>query len=219
MNDVDTELNNDKPTGTALLAPVISIAAFLILMFGAGYAYFTSTTSMNTATYQINMPTQTSLVVSGGDCGVTITPTQMTQENANNTTAKSSNVCNLVANCSGTPGAKCNFNVTLTNATGYAAYVPTAGLGGQQTNKEFTIQITTMPSGCSQDSGSQNEVQVNTQNGHRLAYCNLTVPAAGYVNVKINATYRWYNVDLDQTTSHANHTYRYVLKAEDGTVG
>ena len=214
-NEVNQNNETEKSSSRLLLAPIISVAAFLIMIFGAGYAYFTATTQMNTATYQINMPSQTSLVCTKQDCGVTITPDQMTQAN-NSTTAKASNTCYLNCTCSGTQGAICNYNVTLANYSGVTPYAPTSGLGSM---KEFTVQIT----GCTVQAASS-ETQVNsvvnsTTTSKVVSKCSLTVPAAGSTSASVSATFKWYNADIDQTSTHANHTYKYTLSTTSGTVG
>ena len=212
------EEQKKKIDARLLIAPLVSVGAFLVLIFGAGYAYFTATTQMNTATYQINMPAQTSLVCTKTDCSVTITPDQMVND-ANvisTTTPKGTSSCSVACTCSGTDGATCSYSVGLAAdpVTGQdpTTYSPTASLGG---SKEFTVTVTS-PSGCTAQNSSANETQVNTQAGKTISNCTLTV--GGTASATVTAVFKWYNINLDQTV-HAGKTYRYTLSTTGGTVG
>ena len=195
-----------------IIAPIVSVAAFFVLIFGAGYAYFTATTQMNTATYQVNMPAQTSLVCTKTDCSVTITPDQMVNDSSviSASTPKGNSTCSVECTCSGTDGATCSYSVGL--ASSGTTYTPSAGLG---TGKEFTVTVSS-PSGCSASNGSSNEKQVNTMDGQTVSTCVLTV--GGTASATVSATFKWYNLDLDQT-AHASQTYTYQLSTTGGTVG
>jgi len=192
-----------------VIAPIVSVAAFLMLIFGAGYAYFTSTVTMNSANYAINMPATTSLVCTKTDCNVTITPDMMTNTNTSSSVAKGTSTCSVECTCSGTSGATCAYNVGLTAVN---AYIPSTSLGS---NKEFTVTVTS-PSGCTATNSSATETQVNTQAGKVLSTCNLTV--GGTDTATVSAVFKWYNLDLDQTV-HAGHSYEYSLDTTGGTVG
>ena len=96
----------------SFIIPIIAIVTFTLLVFGAGYAYFASTITMNTATYQATLPKTTSLVCTKTDCGVTITPAMMTNT-AVSSTAKVTSNCSVACTCSGTQNAVCTYNVSL----------------------------------------------------------------------------------------------------------
>ena len=189
------------------LVPIIAINIFIVLFFAAGYAYFTSVINYNTSNYQITMPSQTALICTKEDCGVTITPAMMTQTNWNTDVAKANSTCYLNCTCSGTPNAVCAYNVSLFE-TG-TPYTPSTGIG---TNKEFTVQLVN-PIGCTAQNSSTTETQVSTQRGKILANCQLTVPAGGSFSANVAAHFKWYNLDLNQT-SHANISYVYALTTE-----
>ena len=173
--------------------PIIALFTFLMLIFGATYAYLSGVVSMNTTNYQVVLPKATSLICTKTDCGLTITPGQMTQTN-NSTTAKSSSNCFLNCTCSGTQGAFCNYNVTLMPEG--TPYYPTSGLG---TNKEFTVKVTS-PSGCATKNSSSTETQVNTLSSMIVSNCSLEIPAGGTKTANVQAEFKWYNLGMVQDT-------------------
>ena len=183
--------------------PLISLGIFIVLVFGAAYAYIAGTITMNTSNYQVTLPQQTSLVCTKTDCGVTITPSQMARAN-NSTTAKSSNMCSVNCTCSGAQGAVCAYNVFVVEAG--TSYVPSSSLG---TNKEFTVTVTS-PTGCTTQNSSGTETQVNTLNSKIVSNCTLTVPQSGSVSANVTAEFKWYNLDMPQD-GHASKTYKYQL--------
>ena len=190
--------------------PLISLGIFIVLVFGAAYAYIAGTITMNTSNYQVTLPQQTSLVCTKTDCGVTITPSQMARAN-NSTTAKSSNMCSVNCTCSGAQGAVCAYNVFVVEAG--TSYVPSSSLG---TNKEFTVTVSN-PTGCSNPStnntthyNSSVETQVNTVNSKIVSNCTLTVPQSGSISANVTAEFKWYNLDIPQD-GHASKTYKYQL--------
>ena len=195
-----------------LIAPLVSVAAFLVLIFGAGYAYFTSTVTMNTANYQINMPSQTSLVCTKTDCNVTITPAMMTTGAVDATNAKGTSTCSVVCTCSGTSGAKCNYTVTLaqtgTNVYGTSAAVSVAN--------EFTSTLTSS-GGCSATTANVNtNAAFYGTTAKQVASCSLT--AGSTATGTVQAVFKWYNLNGDQS-AHANKVYKYALSTTGGTVG
>ena len=194
------------------IIPIVAISIFAVILFGAGYAYFTAATSMNTANYQITMPVQTSLVCTKQDCGLTITPSQMTNGNTNSTNEKANNTCYVECTCSGSEGAVCNYNLTiLANGT---PYTPSAGLG---TNKEFTATVYS-PSGCTASNSSSTETQVDVLDGKIVSRCSLTVPAGGSVTVNSSVEFKWYNLNINQA-SHAGQSYKYDFTTDDSLAG
>ena len=196
-----------KKSKSILIYPLISLGIFIVLVFGAAYAYIAGPINMNTANYQVTLPTQTSLVCTKTDCGVTITPSQMARAN-NSTTAKSSNICSVNCTCTGSRDAVCSYNVFMEEAG--TSYVPTSGLG---TDKEFTVTVTS-PSGCTAQNGSSTETQVNTLNSTLVANCSLTIPQSGSISANVTAEFKWYNLSKPQD-SHAAKTYKYQLSTGD----
>jgi len=210
------EEKQKKMKGTYLVAPIISIAAFLMLIFGAGYAYFNATTTMATANYQINMPSTTSLVCSKTDCSTTITPAQMANTAVDADNAKASSTCNVNCVCSGTSGAKCNYTVSLkqigTNVYGVSPSVVTAA-------GEFTTTITRTGSSCTLTTAN---VKTNADfygtAGKSIASCSLTAGSSSTNTSTVQVVFKWYNKDADQTV-HAGKVYKYELATSGGSVG
>ena len=184
--------------------PIIALFTFLMLVFGAAYAYFSSAITMNTSNYQVVLPKVTSLVCTKKDCNVTVTPAMMTTGNYNSTTPKTTSNCYVDCTCSGTSGAVCTYNVSLWESG--KPYVPSATLS---TGKEFTATINA-PSTCSYLNSSNVETQVNTLRGKKVASCSLEVPAGGSVSANVSAEFKWYNLNLDQSIS-ASQNFNYEL--------
>ena len=191
------------------IVPFIAVAVFSVLLFAAGYAYFSATTTMNTANYQVNLPVQTSLVCTKTDCNATITPDMMTNTNINSNTAKVTSNCSLSCTCSGTQGAVCSYDVKLLESG--ITYTPSSGLGS---NKEFTAKVTS-GSGCATQNSAGTETQINTLKNKIVSSCLLTVPQGGSITSNVYAEFKWYNLNLDQSV-HANKVYNYQLTNEDG---
>ncbi len=190
------------------IVPIIAISMFIVLLFTAGYAYFTANVALNSSNYQINLPAQTSLVCNKVDCNVTVTTGMMTTNNYSSATAKTSGNCSVSCTCSGTQGATCNYNVTLLEKG--SLYTPSASLG---TGKELTVKVTNQ-TGCLIQNSSSTETQVNSMRDKIVAKCSLTVPQGGSVTSNVYAEFKWYNLNIDQT-QHASAIYEYELTTAD----
>ena len=186
------------------MIPFISLGIFLILVFGAAYAYIAGNISMNTSNYQVTLPSQTSLVCTKTDCNVTLTPAQMANGNSSPSDPKATSTCYLNCTCSGAAGAKCNYNLSLLS-TG-TPYTPSTSLGSAN---EFTVQIS-QPTGCTAQNASSTAKQVNMLSDKVVSSCSLTVPAGGSVSANVSATFKWYNLDILQDI-HFNKSYKYYL--------
>ena len=184
---------------------IMSLVIFLLLIFSAGYAYFTSTLSMNTSNYQISLPQRTSLVCTKTDCNVNVTPAMMSEGNVSDV-AKTSSTCYVNCTCSGSPGGICNYNVKLFE-TG-DQYIPSTGL---DTNKEFTVNIT-HPEWCEEINSSSTEPQIDIMVNEVVSRCTIVVPDGGSITASLAAEFKYYNLSLDQT-NHANHSFEYQLSA------
>ena len=207
------------------IIPLISLSIFMILIFGAAYAFYIANTSMNVANYQVVLPKATSLVCTKTDCGVTLTPAQMSTINTNSTTAAASSNCYVNCTCSGSAGATCNYNVFLIEKG--MTYTPSSGLG---TQNEFTAKLNlTQASGCSAQNSSTSETQVNTIRGKKVSACSLSISSGTSVSANIGVEFKWYNLNIDQA-SQAGKQYSYQLTtsselytvtfdANGGTVG
>lgn len=186
-------------------APVLSIFIFALLVFSAGYAYFTvGSNSMNTATHNVTLPQRTTMSCTATPvCSIAPTYASMVQS-ANSTTAKNTAVCYVACTCSGSSGGQCKYNVTL--AAAGTAYSPSSG--ASNTVKEYTAQVTSLGTGCTVQNASTTEQMVNGLNGKVIANCTLTPGQTGNTAV----TFKWYNANIDQN-SHAGKTYRYKVNS------
>lgn len=201
--------NNDR-FGSAtrkdsILMPIFAIFIFTMLVFSAGYAYFTvGGNSMNIATHNITLPSRTTLTCNSTQlCTMVPTYASMAQS-ANSTTAKNS--CTLYMNCvcAGSSGGKCNYNINLASIG--TTYTPSSGASNSV--KEFTVQVTALGTNCAVDNTSTTEQMVNGLVSKNIVKCTL-VPGD-----KPNTTvvFKWYNANINQDTQ-AGKTYKYRLSA------
>ena len=190
----------------AFTISLVAITIFTMLIFTAGYAYFSSSITLNVANYNLNLPQQTMLVCTKSDCNVDITIDMMGSGNTSSS-AKGTCTASVTCTCSGTPGAECNYNLSLLEAG--ESYIPSSGLGN---NKEFTAKITS-GSGCSEVHSSGTETQYNNLREKVVSSCSLTVPQAGSISSTVTADIKWYNLNLNQD-SHANRRYTTYLSTE-----
>lgn len=199
-----------------LLVPVFSIFVFLILVFSAGYAYFTvGANSMNVANHQAVLPKQTSLTCTATpSCAMAPTYASMVQS-ANSTTAKNSTVCYVACKCEGSYGGQCKYNVTLANVatSGQTPTTYSPSSGASNTVKEYTAQVTSLGTGCTVQNASTTEQMVNGLDGKVIASCTLTI---GTNNAAVTGntavTFKWYNANINQN-NHAGKTYKYKISS------
>ena len=191
------------------IIPLISLSMFIILTFGAAYAYYISNTTMGTANYQVTLPKTTSLICTKTDCGVTATPAMMAESNTSSSEAKDSSTCSVTCTCDGSAGAVCNYDVYLLEKG--SIYTPSTGIGN---NKEFTAQLS-LPTSCTAENDSTTETSVYTLKNKKVASCSITIPSGmnSFVGA-VNATFRIYNPNIDQAEM-AGKSYRYYLVAGD----
>ena len=187
-----------------IIIPLISLSIFMILIFGAAFAYYAANTSMNISNYQLSLPKQTSLVCTKQDCGVTVTPAQMSTANTDANNAVASNTCYVNCTCSGTQGSVCAYNIFLVEVG--STYVASPSLGA---NKEFTATITS-PANCTAKNSSGTETQVDNMRGKLVSQCTLTVPQGGSVSANVSAEFKYYNPNVNQA-SQAGKVYKYQL--------
>ena len=192
-----------KKNINVFIFPIVALFTFVMLVFGAAYAYLSGIVNMNTANYQVVLPSQTSLVCTKTDCSVTVTPAMMLNTNTGSS-AKTSSTCAVNCTCTGTQGAVCDYNVYMVEAG--TKYVPSSSLG---TNNEFTVTVTS-PSGCTAQNSSGSETQVNTIRGKVVSHCALEVPAGGSKSANVTAVFKWYNLNINQD-GHISKSYKYQL--------
>ena len=131
---MNNELNNNVNTKKAVLVPIMSIAIFIVLIFSAGYAYYTmnTTKAANTANGNIPMPGRATLVCNKGDSAATISLAAMYQNKAVNVAGTASPT--LTCSCT---GGTCKFDVSIAAPSGFsvlAANEVTVGLTSNNTS-------------------------------------------------------------------------------------
>ena len=200
----------------AFIVPIVAVAIFTLMIFGAGYAYFAATiTNTNVTNINVTLPQQgTTITSTSTTCQMSINAADMVQS-ANSTTHKSNSTCYLNVTLNGLEGVACTYNVTLSNVavSGQTptTYSPTDGLGTGV--KEFTGQLIA-PTGTTAQNGSGSEVQINTLDGKVVASATITAPAGGSITQSFKFEEKWYNADINQGV-HANKKYQYKLSMTD----
>jgi predicted ribosomally synthesized peptide with SipW-like signal peptide len=119
----------DKSGFNYLIAPIVSIIAFLLLIGSASYAYFTqsvgsATGAANITNANLTVPRGCTFIANATNCVITannatttaftdsvITRAEMSQKYAGNSVAKAT--CTLNIGVQGTAGCKCNYTVSL----------------------------------------------------------------------------------------------------------
>ena len=97
----------------AFIVPMVAVAIFTLVIFGAGYAFFAAT--VNT-TAIANISTQlpdsgTTFVVDSDACSITVNAADMVQAQAG--TYNGTSTCHLNVTLTGAAGVSCNYNVML----------------------------------------------------------------------------------------------------------
>jgi len=199
----------------AFIVPIVAVAIFALMIFGAGYAYFAATVNTDNVTnINVVLPKQNTTITStSSTCSMTINAADMVQSANSTTTAKSSSNCTLNVTLKGIEGVKCTYNVTLNavpvlgqDPVNPTTYSPSSSLGS---NKEFTGKLT-LPTGATEQNDSTTETQINTFDGKVLASATITVPSSGTITQTYTFEEKWYNAPVDQGV-HANRRYQYQL--------
>lgn len=210
------EEKNNNNNYKAFIVPIVAVAIFTLMIFGAGYAYFAATINNSAATnINLTLPEQgTTITSSATACEMTVNAADMVQAQ-NSTTAKATKNCTLSVTLSGLEGVACTYNVTLTSVptTGQTptTYAPTTGLGSGV--KEFTGKLT-VPEGATVQNASGTETQISTLDGKVLASGTITAPSSGTVTQTYTFEEKWYNANIDQGV-HAGKKYQYKLSMTD----
>ncbi len=201
----------------AFIVPIVAVAIFALMIFGAGYAYFAATINNGAvANISANLPKQgTTLISSATDCLMDITAGSMVQSAVNTTNEKANATCTLTVTLTAEQGVSCNYSVTLTSVpvTGQdpTTYSATSGLGSG--NKEFTGMLTQKPSGVTPTYGGT-ETQMDTLDGKKLVTTSITVSSGTSTTHSYTFQEKWYNANVNQGV-HADKKYRYKLHMTD----
>ena len=180
---------------------IISIAAFLLLTFTAGYSFFAATLSTNSvANIMAKMPTTTTVSTTSNDCILDFTSSFMTLENINSNVSRN---CYLNVTINGGKDAYCKYDVVFTPIT-QDVYSPSPGVGTAPYLLELTGKLT--------GAASVPETQINELSGTTLVSNKIiTVTTEGVpVTQSYIFTEKWYNLNLSQEV-HAGKTYSYQL--------
>ena len=222
------------------IVPIVAVAIFTLVLFGAGYAYFAATVGAeNVTNISAEIPASTtSISTTSNTCTIQVLASEMAEAKNSNTTAINTTACYLNVSLNGAAGVKCSYDIIL-EETSATNYVPTTGVGTTDIPFEFTgtfvptlsdstgnnaVTFSKTTSSASQTI-QNNETQLNTLVG--TLYQDATTSAAGLiakgvievetadteVTHEIVLTEKWYNIPAPQAT-HASKVYSYVLKAD-----
>lgn len=208
------ENNNQETkwiTKKELVAPIISITAFLVLLVGASYAYY-AVTNANPAdvnaisNVNATMPKVCTFIANATDCTITSGASSSTTDSVislaemTNESLKGSSVaqatCNLNLNLTGNVGCKCDYTVTM--ASNGSVFTPTtSGVN------EFTAAIT----------GSITVAEANINTITSVDSGTMAVTGSSAVTKTYSMTTRFYNTSAQQQSTIAGITFKYKLSA------
>ena len=221
------------------IIPIVAVAIFTLVLFGAGYAYFAATVGAeNVTNISAELPASTtSISTTSNTCSIQVLASEMAQAKNNNTVAINTTDCYLNVSLNGAAGVKCTYDVVLTEQS-TIAYAPSDGVGSADIPFEFTGTIVptvttggnnnvtfTKVSASAQDDIGSTETQLNTLVGPLYYGSTATTGliAKGTIEVQTadtavtqlyTLTEKWYNIPAPQGT-HAGKTYSYVLSAQN----
>ena len=189
---MNEESNNQKLKTSTLLMPILSISIFFVLIFGAGYAYFTMDTSKaaNTANGNVTMPSRPTLICNKTDATYSVPIANMIQGKAGNIAGTVAP--KLACECKGS--GNCLFNVAIASST-------FTSVSGKE--NEVTVMYNVNKSA---GSTCANKAAANYAAGTVLTNCTV---AAGQT-LLVTATVNFYNIASDQN-SRQGATYVFSL--------
>lgn len=198
MDEEKKEMNVSK-----YVVPVVVVAVFALLLFGAGYAYFAANVNIDNNVTNINatLPAgSTAIHSTSNTCTISPSATgdglieagEMTQGTADNTTPKALSSCYLNVILNGAAGVKCTYDVIL-NETSTNAYVPTTGVGAGDIPYEFTGTLVS----TSTDTSGSNAIVFGSTTAGGTAISNGTTGVETQMDTLVGTLY------TDATTSGA----------------
>ena len=175
-----------------LIAPIVSILAFLFLLGGASYAYYTigSQATGGNVAGNVQLPARCiASVTTNSTCNTSLTVAQMNPSNksvaANN---QSSTTCGFTITVNGNQGCACTYNTQLksTNVSAFGSSYYVANSISYAITGDRQVAETNIPVGW-------------TENSAVLAQKTLTVAQTGTaVQENLNLVLKMYNRDADQ---------------------
>ena len=190
---------NEGNSKRVTLIPIMSIAIFMILIFSAGYAYFTmnTTKAANTANGNFTMPGRPTLICNKTDSAVTITLANMVQAKNGNIAGTASPILDCTCKGSG----YCVFDVNLQGPSGFSVKQ------GNEVTFAFTANKAGMPSTCG------NLTAANFAAGKKATGCKIQASASGNT-FRFTGTINFYNINAEQG-DRGGSTYVFTLKSEN----
>lgn len=237
---MDQEVNNGS-LGKKLIVPLVAVALFAVLVFGATYAYFTANiTTTNVGNLNTALEnSSTVFTTEGSTCSMLIYASDMVETNVSSA-AKNNTTCTLDVKLTGTANVSCNYTLQLVE-TSTNQYTPSL-LDAGGTGTEFTVAITP---GENPEDGADLFTMTETQGtnvsnvlgdtAYDKSYANGVETAittnAGRIaslkrqNIKVmttgettthhyNIEMKWYNIMGDQD-KHSGEKYTFDLKATE----
>ncbi len=221
------------------IVPIVAVAIFTLVLFGAGYAYFAATVGAeNVTNISASIPAATTSVsTTSNTCTINVAASDMAEAKNSATNEINNSSCFLNVTLNGAAGVKCTYDVILTE-TSANAYARTTGVGEGTIPYEFTgtinatistggnnaVEYTKETSNASSTIQGR-EVQLDTLVGSM--YYNSTTTtgllAKGTIEVQTDDTAvsqeyvfeeKWYNIPIPQGV-HSNKVYSYVLSAQN----
>ena len=215
----------EKRKNSHLLILVVSISAFVVLVFGVSFAFFAADmTNIGVTNVTVNIPQSSTMIsTSATRCEINLNEASMSahQQDVANSAAYSE--CDLNITLTGDRGIKCYYDLvlreeTVANNENYVPYAPTSGIGVDYTF-EFTGTITNTFSSNAGDnrlesisyyvdentniSAIGNEIHMDTL-ADGLYIQNTETPSSGVIAKGV--------IGVDEQGVAAVHNYHFVEK-------
>ncbi len=195
---------NGVDTKQALLVPIMSIVVFLLLVFSAGYAFYSMNTTYaaNTANGNIGTPGRPTLVCNKTDNAVTVTLAKMLSANVGSIAGTATP--KLTCTCSGS--GNCLFDVTLNAPAGSGNTNLLPLIAANEVTAGITLNRAQLASTCA------NKAVANFANTS-LTGCKLQ----NGQTVIFTATINFYNINAEQGERRNNQVYKFTLASSNPT--
>ncbi len=137
----------EKRNSSHLLLLVVSIGAFVVLVFGVSFAFFAADmTNVGVTNVSVNIPQSSTMISTNAtQCEINLNEVSMSAHHQDLDNSAAVSECDLQITLTGDQGIKCYYDLvlreeTVANNENYVPYAPTSGVGVDYTF-EFTGTI------------------------------------------------------------------------------
>lgn len=197
-----------KTDSKKIIPLFFAIFAFLLLIIGASFAYFsTDIKSTNKANISTSLPNKTVIYTDANSCTLDLDYQTMFGGTPNNQVPVATSNCYLEVSVYGDNSAYCLYDISLVDI-GEDEYIPSNGVGVSPYPYEFTGKIY-LGNDTATGTLIKSENNINSLVGDMLTNQRIDIVTAGSeVKKKYIFEISWYNLNLDQSSQLGkNHSY------------